>query len=89
MQAALQEATDKVALEHVKGDYMIQAKRIEAESKGDIEELKGYIQMLLQNMQPPPVLANDVSQDLIEDDMQPSGNQQQPYQPNPNEQEYQ
>ena len=39
-----------------------------AEAKGDAEELKGVIALLLQKLQPPPLLAADVAGDLAEDD---------------------
>lgn len=59
---------DKAKLQ---SDTQIEVARINAESRGDVEELKGMIQLLIAKMQPPPLLANDVAEDLTEDDPRP------------------
>mgnify|MGYP000004550431 FL=1 len=68
MQQALQEAQSGVDLEQIKAQAAIEVARINAEAKGDAEELKGVIALLLQKLQPPPLLAADVAGDLAEDD---------------------
>jgi len=68
MQQALQEAQSGVDREKIKAQAAIEVARINAEAKGDAEELKGLIAMLLQKLQPPPPLAADVAGDLAEDD---------------------
>lgn len=42
--------------------------RINAESRSDVEELKGMISLIIQKLQPPPVLAGEVASDLQKDD---------------------
>ena len=68
MQQALQEAQSGVDREQIKAQAAIEVARINAEAKGDAEELKGVIALLLQKLQPPPLLAADVAGDLAEDD---------------------
>lgn len=48
----------------IQSDTSIQVAQINAESKNDVEELKGMVALLLQQMQPPPQLAQEVSSDL-------------------------
>lgn len=40
--------------------------RINADSRQDVEELKGMVSLLLQKMQPPPMLAGAVAEDIAE-----------------------
>lgn len=49
--------------------------RINAESRSDVEELKGMISLLMQKMQPPPVLAAEVATDLSKDEPRPAASQ--------------
>lgn len=65
---ALQEAQSGIDKEKIKAQSAENVARINAESKQDVEELKGMIQMLLAKMQPPPILAADVAQDMRGDD---------------------
>ena len=84
LQQALQEASQKLQETEQAGAIelqkeLIKAKsaeniaRINSESRTDVEELKGWIAMQLQALQPPPVLAADVRQDLMQDDTAPQG----------------
>jgi hypothetical protein len=56
MQQALQEAENGIEKEKIKAASAENVARINADSKQDVEEIKGWIAMLLQRMQPPPVL---------------------------------
>jgi len=71
MQQALQEAQSGVDREQIKAQAAIEVARINAEAKGDAEELKGVIALLLAKLQPPPLLAADVAGDLAEDNSRP------------------
>lgn len=70
MGQALQEAQAGTDREQIKAQAAIEVARINAESRGDAEELKGVIQLLLAKIQPPAVLAADVAQDITVDDQQ-------------------
>jgi hypothetical protein len=70
-QQALQEAQSGVDREQIKAQAAIEVARINAEAKGDAEELKGVIALLLAKLQPPPLLAADVAGDLAEDNSRP------------------
>jgi len=48
----------------------IEIVRLQNEGKQDVEELKGMIQLLIQKMQPPPVLAGEVGSDMQKDNQQ-------------------
>jgi hypothetical protein len=63
----LQEAASGIEKARIDADAKIQVARINAESREDVEELKGVIQMLIAKMPPPPALVADVSADLAED----------------------
>lgn len=52
----LQEAETGLEKERIKAASAENVAKINAESKQDVEEIKGWIAMLLQHMQPPPVL---------------------------------
>lgn len=64
----LEEAKSGIERARIAADAQVQVAKINAESRSDVEELKGVVQMLLQRMQPPPALAADVAGDLAEDD---------------------
>lgn len=51
---------DKAKLQ---ADTQVRVAQINADSRQDVEEIKGWIAMLLQRMQPPPQLASEVAQD--------------------------
>jgi hypothetical protein len=79
MQQALQEAAQeiqgneqKLAAEvekaRISAEASIQVASINADAKKDVEELKGMVSILLQQMQPPPVLAQEVGGDLSQQD---------------------
>lgn len=56
----------------IQAEAQIEVARIRAEASQDVEELKGVVALLLQRMQPPPVLAADVAEDLNEGDTGPA-----------------
>lgn len=62
----LQEATS--GIEKAKIDAASREKVAEINNRGreDVEELKGYIQILIAKMQPPPMLAGEVAADMAE-----------------------
>jgi predicted small secreted protein len=64
----LDEAKSGMDKARLQAETSIRVAEIQAESRGDTEELKGMIQLLLAKMQPPPALANDVQEDLVKDD---------------------
>lgn len=61
------DAQSRQAVEALKAETSIQIAKISADAAHDREELKGLVQMLLQQMQPPPQLAAAVSQDMAEE----------------------
>lgn len=68
----LQEAKAGTEKARIQADAQIEVARINAESRGDVEEIKGWIAMLMANMQPPPLLTADVAGDLSGDDNGPA-----------------
>ena len=66
LHAQLQEATSGITKTKITADASIQVARIQAENREDVEELKGWIQLLMAKMQPPPALTSDVVSDLSE-----------------------
>jgi hypothetical protein len=75
MQQALQQAAQEaqsneqklmaeVEKARISAEASVQVAQINAESMSDVEELKGMVALLLQQMQPPPMLANEVAGDL-------------------------
>ena len=64
LRQALQEAQSGMQSEMLKAQTQIQIARENNDAKRDIEELKGLVQLLVQQMTPPPMLASEVSQDL-------------------------
>lgn len=68
MQEALQSEQMKYQaqqqIEMIRQQTALQIAEMNNDAKRDVEELKGMVQMLIQQMQPPPQLAANVSQDL-------------------------
>jgi hypothetical protein len=60
------ELAQKAEAEQIKAGTAIEVAGINAESRFDVEELKGLMQMILVKMQPPPALAADVAGDIQE-----------------------
>lgn len=71
-QQELQQAQNNAALQLQKAQIDAQARvqiaQMQAESSYDVQELKGLIDMLKAQLQPPPQLAQDVSQDMSTND---------------------
>ena len=44
-----------------------QREELKADATHDVEELKGMVQLLLQKMQPPPMLVQAVAEDISEE----------------------
>ena len=59
MQQELQEAASGIEKAKIDAESRVRVAEINAVSKQDVEELKGFVQLLVQKMQPPPVLAAD------------------------------
>ena len=57
LQMQLQEANSGLEKARIDAESREEVARIQAQGKADAEEIKGYIQLLVQKMQPPPVLA--------------------------------
>ena len=72
MQQALQEAESGIEKEKIKAASAENVARINADSRQDVEEIKGWITMLVQRMQPPPVL----TQAALDDDSGENAEQQ-------------
>lgn len=64
LRAALQEAQSGAQVEAIKQEGARMLQEMKDAAAYDREELKGAIQLLSQKMQPPPVLAADVAQDM-------------------------
>jgi hypothetical protein len=64
----VQETESGLQKAQLDSETKIEIAHINNEGRKDIEELKGVIQMLIQKMQPPPLLANEVGDDLSEDE---------------------
>lgn len=63
----LQKAQSGLDKAKLQAETQIEVAHINAENRKDVEEIKGWIAMLMQRMQPPPALAADVSEDLADD----------------------
>lgn len=72
MGQALQEAESGIEKEKIKAASAENVARINADSRQDVEEIKGWIAMLMQRMQPPPVL----TQAALDDDSGENAEQQ-------------
>jgi len=59
MSQQLEEATSGIEKAKIDGQFKVEVAEINARSKQDVEELKGMIQILIQKMQPPPMLVAD------------------------------
>jgi hypothetical protein len=66
LQQQLEEASRGVAQERLKSATQIKIAEINADSRRDVEELKGMVSMLVQRMTPPPQLVAEVAQDMNE-----------------------
>jgi hypothetical protein len=77
LQQALQEAQSGMAVEQMKQSFQMQIEadreatkryvaELNADAKRDTEELKGMVSLLLQKLQPPPMLGAEVAGDLQE-----------------------
>ena len=75
----MQQAQSGIAIEQAKGQNAQQIEQIKQQfaqslqaqkddAAYDREELKGMLQVLIQQMQPPPQLTADVSQDIADND---------------------
>jgi len=56
------------ALEQIRTDSAERIAAANNETRADVAELAGMVQLLVQKMQPPPALASDVNEDLTKDD---------------------
>jgi hypothetical protein len=83
MQQALQQAAQEIDSNEQKLQAEVEKARmsamasvevanIRAEASRDVEELKGLVSILLQKMQPPPILGQEVASDLAQDEQFPS-----------------
>ena len=72
LEQQLQEARNGTQLELIKARKEIEIAKMNNSGKMDVEELKGWIAMMLQAMQPPPALSADVAQDMQENDSPPA-----------------
>lgn len=72
LEQQLQEAQNGTQLELIKARKEIEIAKMNNSGKMDVEELKGWIAMMLQAMQPPPALSADVAQDMQENDSSPA-----------------
>ena len=68
LEKQLQEAASGERVEVIKAKKDIEIARMNNSSKMDVEELKSWIALQLQAMQPPPALTADVQQDIQEND---------------------
>jgi hypothetical protein len=64
LQEAQRGAQEKMAIEQMRQQTTLAKTEMDNDAKRDIEELKGVVQMLMQQMMPPPQLASNVAQDL-------------------------
>lgn len=94
LSGALQEHESGMAKAKLEAVTKVHIAELNNESKQDVEELKGMIQLVLQQIQPPAQLVNEVSQDIMENELEknPMAQYQQPeqyeqQQPNQMEQE--
>ena len=72
LEQQLQEAQNGTRLELIKAQKEIEIAKMNNSTKMDVEELKGWLAMTLQAMQPPPALSADVAQDMQENDSPPA-----------------
>ena len=68
LEQQLQEAQSGERVEKIKAMKDIEIAKMNNSNKLDVEELKSWIALQLQAMQPPPVLTADVQQDIKEND---------------------
>jgi hypothetical protein len=64
LEAALAEAQSGAEKDRIRADASVEVARISAESRRDVAEIAGWVQLLAKNIQPPPVLtaaATDLS----------------------------
>lgn len=59
----LDQAKGDIEKARIQADAQVRVAQINADSRQDVEEIKGWIAMLLQRMQPPPQLTAEVVQD--------------------------
>lgn len=64
LQQALQEAQSEMQREMLKAQTQITIAESNNAAKLDVEQLKSVVQIILQQMQPPPILQNEVVSDL-------------------------
>ena len=62
-----QEMKAKTQAEQLRAQTQIEVAQINADSRHDVQELAGMVQLLIAKMQPPPALAADVASDIAED----------------------
>ncbi len=53
-----------VTREQIKKEAAIEVAQIQATSRSDVEEIKGYIKLLVEKMQPPPVVENEAQKNF-------------------------
>ncbi len=76
LQDELQQAQSGLEKARIDAASREEVARINAESRSDVEELKGMIALMMQKLQPPPVLAGEVATDLTKDnDSRPAASQ--------------
>jgi hypothetical protein len=61
-------AQSSIEKANIDADARIKVAEINATSSADVAELRGLVDLLLAKLAPPPALAQDVAQDLAEDD---------------------
>lgn len=64
LRAQLQEAQGGLQVEQLKAQTQLMIAEMNNDAKRDVEELKGMVSLLLQQMQPPPMLSSAVAQDM-------------------------
>jgi uncharacterized membrane protein YccC len=64
LQEAQRGAQEKMAIEQMRQQTTLAKTEMDNDAKRDIEELKGVVQMLMQQIMPPPQLMGNVAQDL-------------------------
>lgn len=80
LEQALQEAKSGIDKERIKAQSAENVARINSESRQDVEEIKGWIAMMIQHMQPPPQLGEAVYEDEAQNTAQPAGQPTEPAQ---------
>jgi hypothetical protein len=66
LQQQLAEAQQGMQAEMIRAQTQLAIARENNDAKRDVEELKGMVQLLLQQMQPPPMLAAEVAGDMTQ-----------------------